>query len=78
MNLVMCCLQDSIAHVLIKSHSICCDNLTKQSDVQAQPTVIESFDFTWSEIEIDDVIHDVSIVLPLRLDRARVVNVDGQ
>ena len=65
-------------HVVVKSHSICCDNLTKQSDVQVQSTVIESFDFTRSEIEVDDVIHDVSIVLPLRFNRARIVNVDGQ
>ena len=65
-------------HVIVKSHSICCDNLTKQSDVQAQSTVIESFDFTRSEIEVNDVIHDVSIVLPLRFNRARIVNVDGQ
>ena len=78
MNLIVWLLLDAIVHVIVESHSICCDNLTEQSDVQAQSTVIESFDFTRSEIEVNDVIHDVSIVLPLRFNGARIVNVDGQ
>ena len=78
MNLIVWLLLDAIAHVRVKPCSICCDNLTDQSDIQAQPTVIESFDFTLSETEVNDVIHDVSIVLPLRFNRARIVNVDGQ
>ena len=78
MNLIVWLLLDAIVHVSVKPHSICCDDLTKQSDIQAQSTVIESFDFTRSEIEVNDVIHDVSVMLPLRFNSTRVVNVDGQ
>ena len=78
MNLIVWLLLDAIVHVSVKLHSICCDNLTEQSDIQVQSIVIESFDFTWPEVEIEDVIHDVSIVLPLRFNGARIVNVDGQ
>ena len=78
MNLIVRLLLDAIVHVSVKLHSICCDNLTEQSDVQMQSTAIESFDFTWSEIEVDDEIHDVSIMLSLRCNSAGIVNVDGQ
>ena len=78
MNLIVWLLLDAIVHVSVKPHSICCDDLTKQSDIQAQSTVIESFDFTRSKIEVNNEIHCVCIMLPLRFNSARIVNVDGQ
>ena len=78
MNLIVWLLLDTIVHVRSEPCPICCNDLTEQSHVQVQSTVIESFDFTRSEIEVDDVIHNVSIVLSLRFNRARIVNVDGK
>ena len=65
-------------HVIVHPHAISCDNLTKQGNIQAQSTAIESFDFTRSEILGDDEIHHMCIMLPLRFNGARIVCVNGQ
>ena len=78
MNLIVWLLLNTIAHVIVEPHAISCDNFTEQSDIQVQLTVIESSDFTRSEVEIDNEIHDVSVMLSLGFNGARVVDVDGQ
>ena len=78
MNLVMWLLLNAIVHVLVESHSIRCNNFTKQSDIQTQATAVESFDFTWSEIECDNEVHEMHIMFSLMCDSARIVDVDGQ
>ena len=78
MNLIVWLLLDAIVHVRGKPCSICCDNPTEQGDIQAQSTAIESFDFTRSEIEVNDDIHCVCVMLPLRFNSARIVCVNGQ
>ena len=76
MNLIVWFLSISIVHVFVESHAISCDDFTEQGDVQMQSAMVESFDFTWSEIEGNDEVHNVHVMLSLMFDGTRIVDVD--